>query len=91
MGPNRERNESCRICLHQVYDNIFNKFVTVKTDHKPLVTIFKTSLDKAPARFQNMLMKLQKYNLQVIYKCGKDMHLDDALSRVYIPGQKRPR
>ena len=72
------------------HDYIFNKSVTVDTDHKHLVTIFKKSLDKAPARLQNMLMKLQKYNLEVIYKRGKDMHLTDALSRVHIPGQNHP-
>ena len=37
-----------------------------------------------------MLMKLQKYNLEVIYKRGKEMHLADALSRVHIPGQNDP-
>ena len=69
------------------HDYIFNKSVTVETDHKPLVTIFKKFLDKAPARLQSMLMKLQKYNLEVIYKRGKDMHLANALSPVHIPGQ----
>ena len=72
------------------HDYIFNKSVTVETDHKPLVIIFKISLDKAPARLQNILMKLQKYNLEVIYKRSKNMHLADALSRVHIPGQNDP-
>ena len=72
------------------HDYIFNKPVLVETDHKPLVTIFKKSLDKAPARLQNMLMKLQKYNLEVVYKRGKDMHIADALSRIYITGYENP-
>ena len=32
-----------------------------------------------------MLTKLQKYNLEVIYKRGKYMHLADALYCVHIP------
>ena len=72
------------------YDYILGKTVTIETDHKPLVTIFKKSIDKAPVRLQNMLLKLQKYSLEVIYKRGKDMHLADALSRGYISGQSQP-
>ena len=37
-----------------------------------------------------MVMKLQKYSLEVIYKRGKDMHLADALSRGYISHQINP-
>ena len=32
-----------------------------------------------------MLLRLQKYSLQVKYKKGKDMHLADTLSRAYLP------
>ena len=74
----------------KLHNYIFNKSVTVESDHKPLVTIFRNSLDKAPTRLQNMLMKLQKYNLEVIYMRGKDMHLPDVLSRVHIPAQNNP-
>ena len=35
-------------------------------------------------------MKLKKYNLEVIYKRDKDVHLADALSSVRIPGQNDP-
>ena len=31
-----------------------------------------------------MLLRLQKYSLQVKYKKGKDMHLADTLSRAYL-------
>ena len=72
------------------HDYILGKTVTIETDHKILVTIFKKSIDKAPARLQNMLLKLEKYSLEVIYKRGKDMHLADALSRGYISGQIDP-
>ena len=29
-------------------------------------------------------MMLQKYNITVHYECGKNMHLADMLSRVYL-------
>ena len=42
------------------HDYILGKTVTIETDHKPLVTIFKKSIDKASARLQNMLLKAPK-------------------------------
>ena len=39
--------------------------VFVESDHKPLEVIFKKSLLSAPRRLQRMLLKLQKYNLDV--------------------------
>ena len=42
--------------------------VTIYTDHKPLETVFKKTLLAAPKLLQFMLLKLQKYNLQVQYK-----------------------
>ena len=63
---------------------LFGRCVQVESDHKPLETIFKKPLHKAPARLQKMLMRLQKYNLQVTYKPGKEMHIADALSRASL-------
>lgn len=59
--------------------------VTVETDHKPLEPIFSKPLASAPQRLQRMLMRLQKYNLQVKYKKGKEMLLANTLSRAYLP------
>ena len=53
--------------------------VNVQTDHKPLEEIFKKSLCDAPARLQQMLLRLQRYNLKVRYKKGSLM-----LSRAYL-------
>ena len=64
-------------------DYIYGKEVIIESDHKPLETIFKKQLEKAPARLQNMLLKLQKYNIKVVYKKGKEMYLADTLSRAY--------
>ena len=59
------------------------ELVNIESDHKPLEPIFLKSLDSAPKRLQRMLLRLQKYSLQVKYKKGKD--LADTLSRAYLP------
>ena len=47
--------------------------------------IFKKSLVSAPKRLQRMLLRLQKFDLDVQYKKGTEMHLADALSRAFLP------
>ena len=39
--------------------------VTVESDHKPLQSIFKKSLLDTPCRLQRMMLRLQRYNLDV--------------------------
>ena len=55
--------------------------IVVETDHKPLQPIFKKPLHAAPCRLQKMLLRLLRYNLDVIYKKGSLMYLADHLSR----------
>ncbi|KAI5085339.1 hypothetical protein C0J45_23164, partial [Silurus meridionalis] len=54
-----------------LYDFIFGRPVTVETDHQPLFTILRKALHTASSRLQSMLLKLQQYSLNVIYKRGK--------------------
>ena len=65
------------------HDFVYGRQVTIETDHKPLISIVKKPLNAAPARLQRMLLQLQKYNLQFVYKKGKELYLADALSRAY--------
>lgn len=58
--------------------------VNVETDHKPLESIVLKPLHSAPKRLQRMLLKLQKYNLQIKYKKGQEMFLADTLSRAFL-------
>ena len=44
------------------HDYIYGKEVIIESDTKPLETIFKKQLEKAPQRLQNMLLKLHKHN-----------------------------
>ena len=69
-------------CEHfEVY--IYGRHIVhVETDHKPLVSIMLKPLNKTPSRLQRILLKLQRYSLDVKYKAGK---LADTLSRTHLP------
>ena len=93
MNPTKQRysqieKECLAIC------NCFQKFdqwlygkpdIEVHTDHQPLETIMKKPLNKAPARLQRMLMRLQRYQFTVKYKRGPTLYLADTLSRAALP------
>ncbi|XP_033646576.1 uncharacterized protein LOC117305808 [Asterias rubens] len=63
------------------HDYIYGKDIIVETDHQPLVTFVKKPLLSAPARLQRMLLRLQKYNITLVYKKGKELFIADTLSR----------
>ena len=50
---------------------IFGKPVTVESDHKPLESIFRKSLHKAPPRLQSLQLSLQKYDLNRYFQTGQ--------------------
>ena len=93
MSPTEQRysqieKECLAIC------NYFQKFdqwlygkgdIVVHTDHQPLETIMKKPLNKAPARLQRMLMKLQRYWFDLTYKRGLTLHLADTLYWAALP------
>ena len=58
--------------------------VRVQSDHKPLESIMKKPLHMAPRRLQRMLLRLQGYDIDVVYRRGKNMELSDMLSRAYL-------
>ena len=61
--------------------------VEVETDHKPLEAIFRKPLYQAPARLQKMIMSIQKYSINLVYRYGKQLVIADTLSRAYLPDQ----
>ncbi|XP_028416269.1 uncharacterized protein K02A2.6-like [Dendronephthya gigantea] len=63
---------------------IYGKTVEVHSDHKPLESILKKPLGAAPARLQRMLLRLQKYDINLIYKQGKLLKVADTLSRAQL-------
>ena len=72
------------VCGYEKYDQyLYGNKVTVETDHKSLVSISEKSVHSAPKRLQRMLLWLQRYDVNIIYKKGLEMYLADGLSRAY--------
>ena len=69
-------------------DFVYGRPIEVETDHKPLVTILNKPLCAAPTRLQKMMLTLYRYNINITYKQGKELHIADALSRAYLPETK---
>ena len=67
--------------VERFHTYLYGRKVIVETDHKPLETIFKRSLNSAPPRLQRMLLKLTKYYLDVRYIPGKQQTISDCSSR----------
>ena len=74
--------------VEQFEQYVHGRPVKIETDHKPLESIFKKSLISAPKRLQRMMLRLQKYNLTVVYKKGSEMYLADTLSRAFIQSSR---
>ncbi|KAK5853431.1 hypothetical protein PBY51_007214 [Eleginops maclovinus] len=71
--------------LEKFHQYTYGRKVTVQSDHKPLENIVRKPLLSAPKRLQRMMMRIQKYDVDVVYLPGKDMVLADTLSRAYLP------
>ena len=63
---------------------VYGQHVKVFTDHKPLVPISNKNIVANPARCQRLLLRLQKYDFDLIYKKGKDHVIPDTLSRAAL-------
>ena len=57
-----------------------NEF-TAYTDHQSLQTILRKPISNAPKRIQRMMLRLQRYKLNIVYKKGSQMFVSDHLSR----------
>ena len=60
---------------------VYGRKVIVETDQLPLVSVKKKPLHAAPPRLTRMLLQLQKYDLDITFVRGIDLHIADALSR----------
>lgn len=74
--------------LEKFHQYTYGRHTIVHSDHKPLESIMKKPLHKAPRRLQGMMLRLQMYDIEVRYQQGKTMALADALSRAHPTGQK---
>ena len=70
-------------------DYMFARKTVVFSDHKPLESILKKPLHHAPKHLQGMIIRLQKYDLEVKYEKGNKMFLADTLSRAFLPAAEQ--
>ena len=52
---------------------VYGRRVTIQSDHKLLAAISNKPLRQAPKRLQERLLKVQKYDMTIIYKPGPGM------------------
>ena len=71
--------------MEKFHHYTFARHVIVQSDHKPLETIVPGPLWKSPKRLQAMKLRLQKNDITVKYHKGKEIHIADTLSSVYLP------
>ena len=62
----------------------FGRQVRIQTDHKPLEALHKKPLHSVPKRLQRMFLRMQRYDVTVVYRKSKHMFLADTLSRAYV-------
>ena len=62
--------------------------VYAQSDHRPLESILKKPLNRAPKRLQSMMLRLQRYDILISYVIGKLLYLADILSRAFKPSNQ---
>jgi RNase H-like domain found in reverse transcriptase/Reverse transcriptase (RNA-dependent DNA polymerase)/Integrase zinc binding domain/Retroviral aspartyl protease len=70
---------------------IYGRRTVVHSDHRPLQSIFAKPISQTTARLQRMLIRLAKFDLEIVYRPGKRMYVADALSRAYLPYEPTSR
>ena len=75
---------ACVLGAEQFHTYVFGHTFTIDSDHKPLKQINLKNLTDTPAQLQQMLLRLQNYDVTIKYCPGKEMLIADALSR-YSP------
>ena len=69
--------------MERLHSYVYGRYITIETDHKPLITIVKKALTSAPKRLQRMLLRLQRYDFSLVYKPGTQIVIADTLSRAF--------
>ena len=64
------------------HNYLFGHKFTVESDHKPLAASHLKHLNAAPPRLRRMLLRLQQYDIDIVYTPGKEIPVADALSRL---------
>ena len=75
---------ACVFGAERFHTYVFGRSFTIESDHKPLEQINLKNLTDTPARLQRMLLRLQNYDVKIIYHPGREMLVADTLSH-YAP------
>lgn len=67
---------------------IYGRHCVIESDHKPLETIMGKPLHAVPMRLQRIRIRLQAYDIKVMYRPGRDIPVADTLSRHYMSRQQ---
>ena len=62
----------------------YGRPVTIISDHKPLVSLFKKSLTSSSPHLSRMMLQILDYDLSTVYQEGSKMHLSYAISQLSI-------
>lgn len=62
----------------------YGRQVTVENDHKPLESILRKPLSNAPKRLQDIMMRLNRYDIVFKFLKGKELVIVDTMSSAYI-------
>ena len=76
--------------LEKFHQYTYGRHVKIQSDHKPLESILQKPLACTPRRLQGMMLRLQKYDYEVRYERGENLHLANTLSRAYLPTTAHP-
>ena len=79
---------ACVFAVEKFHQLTYGNFVHIKSDHRPLESLFKKSLHKVPSRIQKLMIRLMRYNVEISYMPGREMYIADALSRAYLSDEK---
>ena len=73
---------ACVYGAERFHTYLYGKDFIIESDHQPLEMISQKTLNSAPARLQNMFLRLQKYEYEIRYRPGPKMLLADSFSRM---------
>ena len=60
------------------HSHVYGRSITVETDHNPIIAINNKPLSDAPPRLQRLMIRIQKYDLEMIYTPGKYLVIADT-------------
>ena len=85
--PNIDRELLGVVHAVETFSNITTGCKTIiHTDHKPLLALFQKNIINAPPRLARLLLRVSHYDLELVYKKGKEMYISNSLS--HMPNHK---